>query len=130
MKNQIINGTTTTYLTRGVNNIVALGNGNVNVYLPTLDSCDDGYVMRVQSLKDTGSIRLYTQNGTTLQGSVGRSAIICYVDGKYTVVTTGYFDLSAPGYAMELVWWRDLTVTVSGVTYKGVWLQYKMPRDW
>lgn len=129
MRNQIINGTTTVYLERGINNIVALGTGNVPIYLPQLQACDDGYVMRMQSLKDSGSMRIYTQNCVTKYGT-GRAAIICYVDGKYTVVTTGYFDLSAPGYAMELVYFRDLDVTVSGTTYHGAWLQYKMPRDW
>lgn len=129
MRNQIITGTTATYIQRGINNIVAMGNGTLQVYLPQLKSCDDGYVLRVQSLKDSGSIRLLTQNCETLSGT-SKSAIICYVDGKYTTVTTGYFDLSAPGYAMELVWFRDMTVTTSYGTYNGVWLQYKMPRDW
>lgn len=129
MRNQIISGTTSVYLERGVNNIVALGTGNVPIYLPQLQACDDGYVMRVQSLKDSGAMRIYTQNCVTKYGT-GRAAIICYVNGNYTVVTTGYFDLSAPGYAMELVYFRDMEVTVSGTTYHGVWLQYKMPRDW
>ena len=129
MRNQLIRGTATVRLERGVNNVVASGDGNVPIYLPELQACDDGYVMRFQSLKDTGSMRIYTQNCTTSYGT-GRAAIICYVNGNYTVVTTGYFDLSAPGYAMELVYFRDMEVTVSGTTYHGVWLQYKMPRDW
>lgn len=129
LRNKIISGTTSVYLDKGINSIVALGTGNVPIYLPKLEASDDGYVMRVQSLKDSGSMRIYTQNCVTKYGT-GRAAIICYVDGKYTVVTTGYFDLSAPGYAMELVYFRDLDVTVSGTTYHGAWLQYKMPRDW
>ena len=129
LRNQIVSGTTTTYIERGVNSVIGVGNGNVNIYLPKLDSCDDGYIVRFQSLKDTGAMRIYTQNCTTPSGN-GRAAIICYVDGRYTTLTTSYFDLSAPGYAMELMWVRDLTVTVSGTTYRGCWLQYKMPRDW
>lgn len=129
LRNQIVSGTATTYLERGVNSVIGIGTGNVNIYLPKLDSYDDGYIMRFQSLKDSGSMRIYTQNCTTPSGN-GRAAIICYVDGRYTTITTSYFDLSAPGYAMELMWVRDLTVTVSGVTYRGCWLQYKMPRDW
>ena len=129
MSNKVISGTSAVYLARGINSIVAIGTGNVPIYLPQLRECDDGYVMRVQSLKDSGAMRIYTQNCETRYGT-GRAAIICYVDGKYTTVTTGYFDLSAPGYAMELVYFRDLDVTVSGTTYHGAWLQYKMPRDW
>lgn len=129
LRNKIISGTASVYLAKGINSIIALGTGNVPIYLPKLEASDDGYVMRVQSLKDSGSMRIYTQNCVTKYGT-GRAAIICYVDGKYTVVTTGYFDLSAPGYAMELVYFRDLDVTVSGTTYHGAWLQYKMPRDW
>ena len=129
LRNQIVSGTTTTHIERGVNSVIGIGNGNVAIYLPKLDSCDDGYVMRFQSLKDSGSMRIYTQNCTTTAGT-SRAAIICYVDGKYTLITTSYFDLSAPGYAMELVWCRDLTVTSGSTTYRGCWLQYKMPRDW
>lgn len=129
MRTKIISGTSTVYLDKGINSIVAIGTGNVPIYLPKLEASDDGYVLRVQSLKDSGAMRIYTQDCVTGYGT-GRAAIICYVDGKYTAITTSYFDLSAPGYALEFVYYRDLDVTVSGTTYHGVWLQYKMPRDW
>ncbi|MBR4886820.1 MAG: collagen-like protein [Muribaculaceae bacterium] len=127
LRNKIITSTTTTYLERGINSVIATGTGNVSIYLPQLDECDDGYIIRVQSLKDSGSMLLYTQNCNTEAGSK-RSAILYYADGKFSVATTGNFNLSAPGYAMELMWLKK--IYVGGTTYYGAWLQYKMPRDW
>ena len=75
-------------------------------------------------------MQIYTQNCETFNGNSIRTsrAVIAYNNGEY--VTTGYFDLSAAGYGMELVWMRDMSVTLNGTTYYGVWMQHKLPRDW
>lgn len=58
----------------------------------------------------------------------GQSVILC--DNSTYVTPSSPLQISSQGDAMELVYHRDLTVTLDSVEYRGFWLQYKHPRSW
>ena len=58
----------------------------------------------------------------------GQSAIL--YDRSSYATNRNPLEIGGQGDSMELVYHRDLTVTVESVTYHGLWVQFKHPRDW
>lgn len=132
MKNHFINSSGSNYLDRSVSNVLVLGSELTNVYLPTMQLWDDGHVIRIKSLNTkSDGVRIYAQNCHTFNGTYTRTAkpVIIYNRADY-IYGSDYLTISAPGDAMEFVWVRDITTTISGTIYYGAWVQYKLPRDW
>ena len=132
MKNHVINSSGSNYLDRSVSNVLVLGSELTNVYLPTMQLWDDGHVIRIKSLNTkSDGVRIYAQNCHTFNGTYTRTAkpVIIYNRADY-IYGSDYLSIGAPGDAMEFVWVRDITTTISGTIYYGAWVQYKLPRDW
>ena len=132
MKNHIINSAGSNYLDRSVNNVLVLGSDITSVYLPSMQLHDDGHVIRIKSFNTkSDGVRIYAQNCHTFNGTFTRTAkpVIIYNRADY-IYGSDYLSIGAPGDAMEFVWVRDITTTISGKIYYGAWVQYKLPRDW
>ena len=133
LSNLIVNGGTTNRLDRYSTNIVAIGSGNTSVTLPPMELYDDGHVVRFKSLLTSGEIRVFCATCKTGSPASTRTGypVILYGRGEYVIgSSSNYMPVSAIGDSMEFVWCRDITYTISGTTYYGAWLQYKLPRDW
>lgn len=114
---------------------------NVYVTLPEMQHYDDGHVIKIKRGPGDGAVYLKpgktnwkkTEKGDGVYGYTiveksGTSFILVdqgtYIVGDNSEKFEGVCD------AMELIYFRDLTVTVDGTTYHGGWIQWKNPRDW
>ena len=130
MRNKIVKGSSAIYLSREESNVLAIGTDIVSVYLPVMQTYDDGHVVRIKSLTEK-NVRVYLQNCYTWNGTLTRNSkpVIIYNRNSY-ITGTDYLTIEGICDSMEFVWCRDITVTVSNTTYYGAWVQYKLPRDW
>ena len=129
--NTIINTSETAKtLSRYDYNVIAINTSECIITLPTMQLYDDGHVIRIKRL-GSGALKIrlgycYTPNGTSY-----RYTRPCLVYNRGDTLTgTDTLEFSSVCDAFELVWVRDITRTVSGATYYGMWVQYKLPRDW
>lgn len=131
MRNTIINtGETSKTLTRYDYNVVAINSSDCIVTLPTMQLYDDGHVIRIKRL-GTGKVFLKLGYCYTYNGNSSRYTRPCLVyDQNLTLTGTNTLEISSEGDSMELVWVRDLTRVIGSSTYYGMWIQYKIPRDW
>lgn len=122
------------------------GNGNevawetktrdMNVNLPEMQHYDDGHTLKIKRGTNNGN-KVYvvpgkshwmslSDDGRNYIDNVGQSCILTdrgsYVTDKLTI--------ESEMDSMELVYLRDLVVTIDTKTYHGIWLQFKNPRDW
>ena len=130
LKNTVISSSGTKTLSRYDYNVVAINDSDLTLVLPTMQLYDDGHVIRIKRL-GSGALKLkmgycYTYNGTSSRYSM--PALIYNQDQTLTGSSTLNFDSVCD--AMELVWCRDIIRTVGSTKYYGVWIQYKLPRDW
>jgi len=129
MKNAFVSRSQT--LTRDDYNVLCDNSSVCTITLPTMQLYDDGHVIRFKRLGDA-SIKIamnycYTYNGSDTRYS---SPVIMYDRGSYITGTNTLNVLDSLMDSFELVWVRDKETTISGVTYYGAWVQYKLPRDW
>ena len=128
MRNVIVGETATAgTIAREDYNIVAINNNQCALTLPQMQLHDDGHVIRIKRLGN-GALGLrmqtcYTYNGTSsrLSQPVIRTASGGYITGSGALPVG-----SNQGDAIELVWCRDIVSTVSGTTYYGAWIEYKL----
>lgn len=111
-------------------NVIAINTSECIITLPTMQLYDDGHVIRIKRL-GSGALKIrlgycYTPNGTSYRYT--RPCLVYNRDA--TLTGTNTLEFSSVCDAFELVWVRDITRTVSGATYYGMWVQYKLPRDW
>ena len=114
---------------------------DVYLNLPEMQHYDDGHVIKIKRGTDNGgdvyltpgrSHRYkydgydYTKDEPLFTDNAGQSCILSDT-GTYT---TGNLKLESEMDAMELVFFRDLEVTISGTTYQGIWVEFKHPRNW
>ena len=124
MQNVII-GTSTT-LSRTAYNVVCINTSTITITLPTMQLYDDGHVIRIRQM-DTATVKVkasscYTYNGTSTRYS---APLIQFSAGEN--ITPGNALTSAgQGYAIELVWVRDVTKTIGSTTYYGSWVMYRL----
>lgn len=128
MSNKVISAATS--LDRATSNVICLGSAEYTVTLPTMKLHDDGHVIRFKSLS-SAAVKIKASSCETFNGTATRSAtpLIIYDRSAY-ITPGGTISLASTSDAMELVWVRDIVVTISGTTYYGAWVQYKFPRDW
>lgn len=128
MRNTIVGETATGgVITREDYNIVALNNNQCALTLPQMQLYDDGHVIRIKRLGNGAlGVRMstcYTYNGTASRLS---QPVIRTASGGYVVGSSALVIGSNPGDSIELVWCRDIVSTVSGTTYYGAWVEYKL----
>lgn len=109
----------TSNIPKNVTEVLCTNTQVINVYLPSLDICDDGHVVRVTR---TGSeFWLYPFDCNTLntyEPVYGRTLI--YHEGNYYSYSNPISIQS--WHTCELVWHRDFSKTINGVEYRGVWI--------
>lgn len=130
LKNTVISSSGTKTLSRYDYNVLAINDSDLTLVLPTMQLYDDGHVIRIKRLGN-GALKLkmgycYTYNGTSSRYSM--PALI--YDQNQTLSGSSTLNLDSVCDAMELVWCRDIIRTVGSTKYYGVWIQYKLPRDW
>ena len=123
MHNTIINTSETAKtLSRYDYNVIAINTSECIITLPTMQLYDDGHVIRIKRL-GSGALKIrlgycYTPNGTSY-----RYTRPCLVYNRGDTLTgTDTLEFSSVCDAFELVWVRDITRTVSGATYYGMWV--------
>lgn len=108
---------------------------DVNVTLPEMKHYDNGHVLMIKrginNDKDVYLIpgksyqKHLNANGTSYE-TEGNTCIL--IDNNTYV--TDKLILDSEGDAMQLIYFRDLSVTIDNVKYNGVWVQWKNPRAW
>ena len=113
-------------LTRYDYNVVCVNSSTITLTLPTMQLYDDGHVIRIRQM-NTATVKVqasscYTYNGTSTRYS---APLIQFSSGEN--ITPGNALTSAgQGYAIELVWVRDITKTIGSTTYYGSWVMYRL----
>ena len=109
-----------------------------DVYLnfPDMQQYDNGHVLKIKRGVNSGN-HLYLSPGSytykeyvsgSLVERTGPTAIMC--NGADYKLRTDLLDIASEGDAMEFVFFGDLSTTISGMTYRGIWVQWKNPREW
>lgn len=127
MRNTIVTASLT--LNRADYNVVCLNTSKITITLPSMRHCDDGHTIRFRQLNADVSIKVspcYTGNYASQRYG---SPIIIYGDAS-PVRPGDTINLVGKGRGFELVWVRDVSQTISGVTYYGAWIEYKLPASW
>lgn len=103
---------------------------NVYLTLPTMYDYDDGHVIFIKrGSSDSGNLTISQGDSYHREGS-GNSYYSTFFIIDNDVETSVSFKLAHEGEACMLVYFRDLTWTSGTQTYKGAWVQWKLPRDW
>lgn len=124
MRNTLVSSSQT--LTRYDYNVVCVNSSTITITLPTMQLYDDGHVIRIRQM-NTATVKVkaspcYTYNGTSTRYS---APLIQFSSGEN--ITPGNALTSAgQGYAIELVWVRDITKTIGSTTYYGSWVMYRL----
>ena len=111
---------------------------DIYLTLPDMQPYDDGHVIKIKRGSNNGNTvyitpgrsywREYTGTNLTPTTRSGNSYIL--YDGASYAYGINRLAVKSEGDAMELIYHRDLSYTVNGVTYHGCWTQYKHPRAW
>ena len=128
MRNTIVTSSLT--LNRADYNVICANNSEITLTLPSMRHCDDGHVIRFRQ-NNASNVHIkasacYTGNYASQRYS---TPVIVYGDGEI-VKPLDTINLVGRGRGFELVWVRDIQHTVSGVTYYGAWIEYKLPASW
>lgn len=114
---------------------------DVYITLPEMQHYDDGHIIKVK--RGPGGNAVYLKPGKTnwketkkgdgvydysIVTKSGTSFIL--VDQGTYIVGDNSEKFESVCDAMELIYFRDISVTVDGTTYHGGWIQWKNPRDW
>ena len=108
---------------KNAHSVVLAGSGYYR--LPQMEKEDDGYIVFVKRITDSGDIHLLSGFARDSKDGFHTSAIY-YDRGSATTD----LKIESSGDAMILVYHREMTVTINSTTYEGCWIQYKCPRDW
>lgn len=128
LRNTIISATAT--LGRQDTNVLAINTNAAVLTLPTMQTYDDGHVIRIKRL-GAGTLKLRLGYCYTYDGLSTRYTRPCLIyDANKTLTGTNELEFISVCDAFELVWCRDLVKTIDNITYYGCWVQYKLPRDW
>lgn len=110
---------------------------NVYLTLPDMEMCDDGHIIKIKrGPNDGGEFHVIPGRSTYLVNGVptwSQSVILSEHSDTWCYPTNDNshdYRLYNEGRGCELVYHRDMTVTISGTTYHGVWIEHKLPRDW
>ncbi len=111
---------------------------DVNCNMPEMFEHDDGHTIKIKRGKNNGN-KVYLIPGkshyTTTElvngtyQKVSREGKTCFLIDKGTYVTDR-LPVQSEMDAMELVYFRDLVVTINDVVYHGIWIEFKHPRNW
>lgn len=110
----------------------------VKVTLPAMEPYDDGHVLFVKrGLNDGNYVKIlpgasyrmvYNSSTNKWVRTYGTS---CILYDNNSIGTSGNpMSIKSEGDAMCLIYHRDLAITQGSVTYHGVWVQHKFPREW
>ncbi|MCM1439271.1 MAG: hypothetical protein NC131_08755 [Roseburia sp.] len=110
--------------------VVCINTSDLTLTLPTMQLYDDGHVIRIKRL-GSGGVKIKMGYCYTYNGNSSRYTMPCMsYDQNETLTGTNTLTLKSVCDAIELVWCRDISRTVDKTTYYGMWLEYKLPRDW
>ena len=134
MKNTIVDKTM--QLGRNDYNVLTINTSDITLTLPTMYTYDDGHVIRIKRL-GSGGVKIalahcntWDMDSTSATYLTERWSVPVLVYDRGVLMTSGTLKINAVCDAMELVWCRDLSYTVSETKYYGAWVQYILPRDW
>ena len=114
-----VSGNSTSNIPKNVTEVLCTNTQIINVYLPSLDIYDDGHVVRVTRMGSEFWLYPFDCNTLNSYESVyGRTLI--YHEGNYYSYSNPISIQS--WHTCELVWHRDLSKTINGVEYRGVWI--------
>lgn len=110
----------------------------VKVTLPAMEPYDDGHVLFIKRGLNNGNyVRIlpgasyrmvYNSSTNKWVRTYGTS---CILYDNNSIGTSGSpMPLNSEGDAVCLIYHRDLAITQGSVTYHGVWVQHKFPREW
>lgn len=110
----------------------------VKVTLPAMEPYDDGHVLFIKRGLNNGNyVRIlpgasyrmvYNSSTNKWVRTYGTS---CILYDNNSIGTSGSpMPMNSEGDAMCLIYHRDLAITQGSVTYHGVWVQHKFPREW
>lgn len=110
----------------------------VKVTLPAMEPYDDGHVLFIKRGLNNGNyVRIlpgasyrmvYNSSSNRWVRTYGTS---CILYDNNSIGTSGSpMPLNSEGDAVCLIYHRDLAITQGSVTYHGVWVQHKFPREW
>lgn len=103
---------------------------NVYLTLPTMYDYDDGHVIFIKrGSSDSGNLTISQGGSYHREGSYNSYYSTFFIIDN-DVETSVSFKLGNEGLGCMLVYFRDLTWTSGTQTYKGAWVQWKLPRDW
>lgn len=108
---------------------------DVNITLPEMKHYDNGHVLMIKrgvnNNKDVYLIpgKSYQKHLNANGTSYETEGNTCILADNNTYVTDKLI-LDSEGDAMQLIYFRDLSVTIDNVKYNGVWVQWKNPRAW
>ena len=110
----------------------------VKVTLPAMEPYDDGHVLFIKrGLNDGNYVKILpgasyrmVYNSSTNKW-VRTYVTSCILYDNNSIGTSGNpLSIKSEGDAMCLIYHRDLAITQGSVTYHGVWVQHKFPREW
>lgn len=113
---------------------------DIYLTLPDMQPYDDGHVIKIKRGSNNGNTVYITPGRSYWREYTGTDLVpawttrsgnsyILYDDASYAY-GSNRLAVKSEGDAMELIYHRDLSYTVNGVTYHGCWTQYKHPRAW
>ena len=111
---------------------------DIYLTLPTMDVYDDGHTIKIKRgsnnskwvyISPGGSYRMVYNSSTGTYVRTYGTTYIMY-DGASYATTSDKLGIESEGDAMELVYHRDLQITINNITYYGCWIQHKHPRSW
>ena len=111
---------------------------DIYLTLPTMDVYDDGHTIKIKRgsnnskwvyISPGGSYRMVYNSSTGTYVRTYGTTYIMY-DGASYATTSDKLGIESEGDAMELVYHRDLKITINNITYYGCWIQHKHPRSW
>lgn len=108
----------------------------VNITLPDMKHYDNGHVLMIKRGPNNSS-DVYLKPGASYKKKLNSDGYTYYEESGQTCIlvdnstyVTDKLIVDSEGDAMQLVYFRDLSVTINSVQYKGVWVQFKNPRTW
>lgn len=106
--------------------------------MPDMFEYDDGHTIKIKRGKNNGNC-VYLIPGkshySTIElvngeyQNVSHEGKTCFLVDTGTYIT-GWLPIRSEMDAMELVFFRDIVVTINNEKYHGVWVEFKHPREW
>ena len=115
-------------LDRSDNVVTLIGDKQHDVRLPTMHPYDDGHILII---KRDGNCPVYLHPGYYYDknGTI-HTTYLRYDKGSIIFGTSNSLSVDSWMDSAMFIFHAFLSVTNSGTTYQGCWMQYKLPRDW